>query len=434
MILSKHNIISSIAESDNYFIVNLLSKQADILTAEQYKQIISGKYPNKQELIDKGYLVEPEEENKEFKKKYLEFIDKRDSDEIQLFYVPTYNCNFDCFYCYQNEYQPNFYKPDNQVIESFFSYIDQQFTHRRKYITLFGGEPLLNSKWNKDFLNRFIYKAAERELDIAIVTNGYYLTNYLDIFKKVAIREIQVTLDGLESMHNKRRPLKNGKGTFKQIVSGIDKSLEHGFPVNLRMVLDKQNIKELSKMARFAIDKQWTKSSQFTTQIGRNYELHHCQVNSDRLYNRIGLYQDIYKQIKKYPEILKFHKPAFSVSHFLFEEGELPDPLFDSCPGTKTEWAFDYTGKIYSCTATVGKAGEELGTFYPDISLNEDRIAEWESRDILAIPDCQNCNLQLACGGGCASIVKNRTNLLCAPDCRPIKELLGLGMATYFHD
>jgi uncharacterized protein len=136
--------------------------------------------------------------------------------------------------------------------------------------------------------------------------------------------------------------------------------------------------------------------------------------------------------LKKYPEIREFHQPAFSISKFLFKEGRLPDPLFDSCPGTKTEWAFDFTGKIYSCTATVGKAGEELGTFYPEITLDEDKISDWESRDVLSIKECRDCNQQLACGGGCASIAKNNTNRICAPDCRPVKELISLGITYYF--
>ena len=39
-------------------------------------------------------------------------------------------------------------------------------------------------------------------------------------------REIQVTLDGPEEIHNKRRPLKGGQGTFDRIVAGIDAALE----------------------------------------------------------------------------------------------------------------------------------------------------------------------------------------------------------------
>jgi uncharacterized protein len=136
--------------------------------------------------------------------------------------------------------------------------------------------------------------------------------------------------------------------------------------------------------------------------------------------------------LKIHPEIMEFHRPAFSISKFLFDEGELPDPLFDSCPGTKTEWAFDYTGKIYSCTATVGKAGEELGTFYPELELDSDQIEEWESRDVLAIPECKTCNLRLACGGGCASVARNQYGELHKPDCRPVEELISLGIAHYF--
>jgi len=44
----------------------------------------------------------------------------------------------------------------------------------------------------------------------------------------------------------------------------------------------------------------------------------------------------------------------------------------------KTEWAFDYTGKIYPCTATVGKADESIGTFYPSITHKTEIINEWK--------------------------------------------------------
>ena len=434
MKLSKHNIISAIADSEDYFIVNLLSQEADILTSENYKSILSGKYHDTDELVLKGYLVDPVQEEKLYRRKYLEFLDKRDGDEIQIFYVPSYTCNFACSYCYQDEYAIKNKQEGEKLIHSFYRYIDSQFSDRRKYITIFGGEPLLDSAWHRQNLTLLLEEAAVRNLDVAIVTNGYHLSSYMDILKKASIREIQVTLDGMETVHDRRRPLRNGEGTFKKIVEGIDLALERGLPVNLRMVLDKENIDELPKLARFTIEKKWTASPFFKTQIGRNYELHHCQSDSVRLYNRIDLYKDIYHLIKKYPEILEFHKPAFSVSRFLFEEGKLPDPLFDSCPGTKTEWAFDYTGKIYSCTATVGKAGEELGTFYPKVSLDEERISEWESRDVLAIPECKDCNLQLACGGGCGSVAKNISGKVCAPDCRPVKELMELGISAYFKE
>ncbi len=143
------------------------------------------------------------------------------------------------------------------------------------------------------------------------------------------------------------------------------------------------------------------------------------------------MYKEIYHLVKKHPELLESHKPLFSISKLLFEHVELPNPLFDSCSGTKTEWAFDYPGKIYSCTATAGNSGAELGTFYPEIQLNYDFINEWQERDVLSITECKTCSVRLACGGGCAAIAKNRTGSITAPDCRPVKQLLEYGIGLY---
>ncbi len=429
---SKHNIISEIADSDSYFIVNLLSQNADILTKKELDTFQNGYNEPGSVFEEKGYMVNPSEEASLYKKKYLEFIDTRDKDEIQVFFVPNYACNFKCSYCYQDEYAEKRISPNKSVIDAFFDYISKAFAARDKYITVFGGEPLLNTGTQRELIEYLIQKANSNKIELAFVTNGYYLEEYIPVLQKGRIREVQVTLDGTEEMHNKRRVLKGGADSFRKIISGIDLALSENLPVNLRMVLDKENIGELPKLARFAIDKGWTKHDHFKTQLGRNYELHHCQSGASRLYSRIGLYKDIYELLKANPYISEFHKPAFSVSKFLFEEGRLPDPLYDSCPGTKTEWAFDFSGNIYSCTATVGKSGEELGTFYPHVKLNDDLVWEWQDRDVLSIEECHNCEVRLACGGGCASVSKNKYGKVNSPDCRPVKELMGLGIAHYF--
>ena len=61
------------------------------------------------------------------------------------------------------------------------------------------------------------------------------------------------------------------------------------------MVADKENIDNLPELAQFAIDKGWTKSPCFKTQIGRNYELHHCQSAPDKLFSRISLFERIFE-------------------------------------------------------------------------------------------------------------------------------------------
>jgi uncharacterized protein len=439
MKFSRYNIFSKIKDSDNYFIINLLNGSADILTPEEAGKIDSVQkgidITDKgfaRELSNKGYLADSAEETKLYRQKYLDFIDSRDKEEIQLFFITNYSCNFDCSYCYQDQYNNPNQELSTEVIDSFFRYIQSDFAGREKYITVFGGEPLLNSPKQKANINYLLEKSKEAGLDVCFVTNGYTLEEYIPLLKRASIREIQVTLDGTEEVHNRRRFLKSGEGTFGKIVRGIDSCLENHLSVNLRMVLDKGNIHNLPDLAQLAIDRGWTKSPYFKTQVGRNYELHHCQSANDKLFSRISMFERIFELVKLHPHILQFYKPAYSVTKFLSENGSLPEPLFDSCPACKTEWAFDYTGKIYPCTATVGKSEETLGSFYPAVTKNTRLIEDWERRDITSIEECRECSSQLACGGGCGSVAKNNTGKICSTDCRPVKDLLELGFSAYF--
>ncbi len=441
MIFSRYNIFSRIRDSENYYILNLLTGNADILSPDEAKKVVAlrndpfdDKTEFAAELIEKGYLTEAAAEVLLYRNRYLDFIDSRDDDEIQIFFVTNYSCNFACSYCYQDQYNNPTLELTDEITDAFFSYVNTKFAGRKKYITVFGGEPLLNSPKQKGLISRIISKASDSGLELSFVTNGYFLEEYCEILSAGKIREVQVTLDGTEPVHNSRRFLKGGSGTFAKIVKGIDASLRNGININLRMVADKENINNLPDLAHFAIDKGWTGNPLFKTQIGRNYELHHCQSAPDKLFDRISLYEHIYKLVKEHPYITEFYKPAYSVSKFLSENGELPDPLFDSCPACKTEWAFDYTGNIYSCTATVGKNEESLGTFYPSVSLNDEIVQQWEGRDVTSITECKTCSVQLACGGGCGSVAKNISGRICSPDCRPVKELLELGFAAYIED
>ncbi len=429
---SKHNILGKLRDSENGFIVNPLSKNADILEPEQHQAFLSGTFTGTEALVEKGYLTAPPREESVYREACLDFLDDRDQGEIQIFFVPTYACNFACSYCYQEGYDPAEPTAGSEVVDAFFSYLDTEFAGRRKYITVFGGEPLLPTPRSRKMVEQVIAGANQRKLGLAFVTNGYSLSEYVPLLKTGIIREIQVTLDGYGEVHDKRRMLKGGGATFETIAGGIDAALAAGLGVNLRTLVDKENLPGLPGLAAFAKERGWTGHPLFKTQLGRNYELHTCQANQSRLYDRVSLYEDLYEMIREHPEFLEYHRPAYSLSRFIWENGELPDPLFDSCPGCKTEWAFDYTGRIYSCTATVGAAGEALGTFYPQVSLDREKVDQWEERDVVTIPECAACELRLACGGGCASVAKNKTGRVQSPDCRPVKELLGMGLSLYF--
>ena len=431
MELSRHNILTQVHGDDRWLLVNLLSGQADVLTPELGQRLARGETPDPEALAAKGYLVDPQEEQARYRKAYLAFLDARATDEVQLFYVPSYACNFGCSYCFQDEYAPGQGADASAVLEAFLAYVDDTFQDRKKYITVFGGEPLLDTPAQRQVIEQLVRGATERGLDLAFVTNGYTLAAYVPLLAQGRIREVQVTLDGTREVHDRRRALKGGGPTFDRIVAGIDACLAAGLTVNLRSVLDRENLESFAELAHFAIERGWTRSPKFKTQIGRNYELHHCQAGNDRLYTRLSLYEDLFRLVERDPAVLEFYRPAFSVAKFLFEQGKLPDPLFDGCPATKTEWAFDATGRIYPCTANVGKSGEAIGSFFPLRRLDAERVEAWQARDVVNIEACRSCVNQLACGGGCGAVSKNQAGRIDAPDCRPVQPLLGLGCALY---
>lgn len=429
--LSKNTIFSRLRKG-GYYILNALTQQADILSEEEGLSIERGVIPYPEAFRDKGYVMDEEEENALFREKYLAFLDNREKEEVQVFFAPWYVCNFNCSYCYQKEYSLKENEIENQLLDAFVESVKKRFSLGKFYVTLFGGEPLLGGNYAKERIEAFVNRMAKEGIGLAVVTNGYELSNYIDILSKARLREIQVTLDGTKEVQNKRRSLHGGGETFNKVVEGIDKALEKGITINLRFVVDKDNIEEIIGLSEFAKERGWTSKSNFKTQIGRNYELHCKQGDGGHLFTRLSLYEKLYEIIEENPVVLDFHKPAFSIAKFLYESGDMPAPLFDSCPACKTEWAYSGNGKIYPCTANVGKDGEEVGSFFPTHFIDEEKTEEWQSRDILAIEKCRSCTEALLCGGGCAAVCKSRGEGIIGADCRPVEALLSLGISLYF--
>ena len=143
MVLSRHNITGRLKDSEGSFIINPLSRSADLLSPERAGELASGTFSNPRELAEKGYLVDPDEETRNFRAAYLDFLDSRDHGETQLFFVPWYSCNFACPYCYQEGYAAQSGVLGDEVSEAFFNYVGKEFAGRSVYVTLFGGEPLL---------------------------------------------------------------------------------------------------------------------------------------------------------------------------------------------------------------------------------------------------------------------------------------------------
>ena len=448
MIPAKNNIIVEIENIGNseYAILNPVSGSFDIMGEREYKLIqnLSKEKALDEEfygyLLDRGYVFNNQnDQDNAINKAYEDFKKELADSQVQLMLVPTYGCNLACSYCFQHGMGNKLNLITKETVDAFFNYAGLHFSEnsQKPFITLFGGEPLVDSTAQKNIIRYIVDKCAAQNYELSVVTNGYDFVSYIDILKKARIKEIQFTLDGSKEIHDSRRATVSKKGTFNRIIEGIEAAIKNKMPVNLRSVFDIENIEDMVNLADYLDEKRWLDlpADLFKTQIGRNYELFECYAKPQHLLTQVELWGKFVSLNKKYPILSKYHKPDFKGIRHIVDEGEMYMASFDTCPACKTEWVFDLYGNIYGCTASCGRSEYILGTFWPEVNLNDDVINKWKSRDVKNIPECGDCKYDVICGGGCGVIAANKNNgNILSPDCRPVKELINMGVNYYFSD
>jgi uncharacterized protein len=445
MRLARSTILAPVPGSAEVLLVQPLSGQAALVSADDAGALSrladGGALPaslTEAALREARFVVDSEAEERALEKAArAEWSAEAAATATQLVLVPSFGCNLACTYCYQEVMDPAGGLMTAEVLEAFFRYVDLHHAREtpRPYVTLFGGEPLRDTPAHRERVGAVLAGARARGLEVAVVTNGYDLEPFLPLLSAGPVKEVQVTLDGPGTVHDRRRPHASGAGTFDRIVSGIDGLVRAGVPVNLRVVADRENLPALPELATLALARGWLDlpAARFKTQLGRNYELFGCASRQRReaLLDRVELWARFAALAEEHPVLRRFHRPRFHGIGHLAETGELPPPNFDACPATKTEWAFGPDGTIYGCTATVGHPAHALGRFHPQLRRDDAAIATWRGRSTFTIPRCQGCALAPVCGGGCGAIAWDRDGTPLAPDCRPVAELYGLGARHY---
>lgn len=445
MHLSQAAIVVPLAKREQVLLVQPLKGQVALFSGDHARVLaelapgapVPGSLPLA-DLEENGFAVaSPEADRQLLSDAWLEYLGELEKTPTQLIVVPSFGCNLQCTYCYQELFEPRARLIDPERIDALFAYIDRYHAKEmpRPYLTLFGGEPLVDTESHRDRVGRFLKGTQQRGMTVAVVTNGYDLEAFVPLLREGPIREIQVTLDGPKEIHDARRPHAGGGGSFERALRGVEALLDAKIPVNLRVVADKENLPHLPALARIAEARGWLSlpESQFKTQVGRNYELFGCASRQmrEQLFDRVELWSRYLELAERDPVLARFHKPRLHGIRHLAETGEFPAPNFDACPAAKKEWAFSPDGGLYGCTATVGNPRYRLGSYAPEIARDDKAIALWSGRNVFTIPECASCAAASVCGGGCGAIAANRTGTPRSPDCRPVREIFALGASYY---
>ena len=171
-------------------------------------------------LCELGILVE-EEENREVN----EIINHYRQNELTITLFMTRQCNFRCVYCYEKFSDECMDKENLSSVLKFIQNYCLNHIVKKIRINLFGGEPLLNYSNIIYFLNdlKSYCECSDVLLSVGMTTNGYLLTKErYECLYNLGLSDTQITLDGFQPVHDKKRCLRNSGKTFNRITQNID--------------------------------------------------------------------------------------------------------------------------------------------------------------------------------------------------------------------
>lgn len=192
-------------------------------------------------LAKQGIIVNNTKDEIE-KIKYLFNKTKYQEGTFVLVISPTIECNFGCPYCFEERRHETW---DEKLRENLLRFVDE-ISKKVKILQVswFGGEPTLEYENIKAMTKKFkdICERNKCEYCSTITTNGYLLNDErIAELEELAINKVQITIDGDEEYHNKKRPLRNGGNTFNKIFENILKISKKDIMLILRINIDENN-------------------------------------------------------------------------------------------------------------------------------------------------------------------------------------------------
>ncbi len=388
-------------------------------------------------LLNEGYVypdksVEDQKERVEYEKYRMRVQD----GAFQLILTTTLKCNMSCTYCYQDAAGMN--RPQQMMTPEMFENIDEfvdKYTkdrhEKRFYYLLYGGEPLLTGDKDRAIIERVAKECRMFDIPLAAVTNGVNLYEYCDVFKGIKIGELQVTVDGPPEIHNMRKRALDGEGSYERIMRGIERSIEYEFPINFKVVIDRTNIDYVPDLAEIIDEKGWLDlpEDRFKIQLAENAALSCAgkEAERDNYMRPVDILKNLFEKGKSNSSMKKMFRPFCAGVKVLYTAGMPPHPRFGSCDAGVLQLAFGPDGYVYPCMVYLGFPEHSIGSYYPEVAINEKELQRYEDLFIKNTLECEACDLKYSCGGRCIPSVEKLNTAKC-PD---VKELVQFGFDYY---
>jgi serine-type anaerobic sulfatase-maturating enzyme len=313
-------------------------------------------------------------------------------------------CNLDCSYCFylDREADPYSALPARRMTDEtlerlvetylFYSYPSSTFAFQ-------GGEPTLAGPAFFENVVKFQQQHGRNGQSVsnAMQTNGILLNDrWCELFKQYQWL-IGISIDGPETVHDRYRFNKQGAGTWRKVMAGVECMKKHGVEFNALCVLSQANVDKPAELYKFfrsmGIDYiQYIPLSEFDgsgqplpfTITPEQYGRFLCETFDlwwpERRKVRIRYFDNL-------AEALAGQKPGSCTLH-------------ETCDSYVV---VEFNGDVYPCDFFVEKDWK-LGNVnldsWTEISRRQRRY-QFAAKKTIAHPECSLCEFQSICHGGC---------------------------------
>lgn len=198
------------------------------------------------EFIKEKYCCYANEDVEALEQKLL--FNKHRKDRLTVTIMTTLACNLSCVYCYQQGLVDRSLNMTSEVAEKIKIWTINKIKENKPKEVIFhfyGGEPLINL----DVLEKIMPEIMQAAQSVGAIFTSYVTTNGTLLNQKNILRlkrwnldNAQISIDGPKEIHDVRRPLINGAGTYDRILENVVAALKEHLHVVVRVNIDKQNI------------------------------------------------------------------------------------------------------------------------------------------------------------------------------------------------
>ncbi len=316
------------------------------------------------------------------------------SKSLGLTIAPTLDCNYNCYYCFEehhNEYMTS------EEIDAIISYINSKKDIDFLNITWFGGEPLMAFDKINEFYQKF--RSPIKDIHSAVITNAYYMTpDVVKMLNNYKFNRIQVSIDGIGDNYNTVKYSKTDRNCWNTILNNMDYLIANSqIYMNIRVNLQSNDSEDFLKIYhyfnnRYANYKHWYIAPAFLT-TNRISEQNDMGENFTNQENKVKFELDVSKIMIENNMENKF---PFVYPHNQTHECSVRNENFIGIgPG----------GLLYKCWENIGNKKESFGFLNSEGKINiTDRTLfnrYMYGEDPFSDTVCRNCKYLPICLGGC---------------------------------